>query len=153
MVRMTRSKAGQSVDQLREQIRATGLRATSPRIAVLHSLGRSRTPISHAELAAELAPKGWDRATIYRNLIDLTNAGLVRRADMGDHLWRFELRDADNDHAASEHPHFMCETCGDVVCLPDESVEIKASRGAPRALRRKGLQIQLKGRCDRCVQA
>ena len=93
MSRMARSRAGQSAEQLREQIRATGLRATSPRIAVLQSLGRSRTPVSHAELAAELAPKGWDRATIYRNLIDLTNAGLVRRTDMGDHLWRFELRE------------------------------------------------------------
>lgn len=140
MFRMARSKAGQSAEQLREQIRATGLRATSPRIAVLQSLGR------------ELAPKGWDRATIYRNLIDLTNAGLVRRTDMGDHLWRFELREGTGDHATDEHPHFMCDTCGDVLCLPDESIEIKAARGAPRALRRKGLQIQIKGRCDRCVQ-
>lgn len=150
---MARSKAGQSAEQLREQIRAAGLRATSPRIAVLQSLGRARTPVSHAELAAELAPKGWDRATIYRNLIDLTNAGLVRRTDMGDHLWRFELREGAGSHATDEHPHFMCETCGDVLCLPDESIEIKATRGAPRALRRKGLQIQIKGRCDRCVQA
>jgi Fur family transcriptional regulator, ferric uptake regulator len=139
---MARPKAGQSAQQIREQIRATGLRATSPRIAVLQSLGRPRTPTSHAELAAELAPKGWDRATIYRNLIDLTKAGLVRRTDMGDHLWRFELRDGGGEHAASEHPHFVCEACGDVLCLPDESIAIKASRGAPRALRRKGLQIQ-----------
>ncbi|KYF70141.1 Fur family transcriptional regulator [Sorangium cellulosum] len=149
---MARSKAGQSAEQLREQIRAAGLRATSPRIAVLQSLGRSRTPVSHAELAAELAPKGWDRATIYRNLIDLTNAGLVRRTDMGDHLWRFELREGTGEHATDEHPHFMCDTCGDVLCLPDESIEIKPARGAPRALRRKGLQIQIKGRCDRCGQ-
>lgn len=150
---MARPKAGQSADHLREEIRATGLRATSPRIAVLQNLIRSRTPVSHAELVAELAPKGWDRATIYRNLIDLTHAGLVRRTDMGDHLWRFELRDDGHDHAANNHPHFICESCGDILCLPDESVAIKASRGVPRALRRKGLEIQLKGRCDRCVHA
>ncbi|AUX25864.1 uncharacterized protein SOCEGT47_064170 [Sorangium cellulosum] len=47
----------------------------------------------------------------------------------------------------------LVQACGDVLCLPDESIEIKAARGAPRALRRKGLQIQIKGRCDRCVQA
>jgi Fur family ferric uptake transcriptional regulator len=108
--------------------------------------------VSHAELAAELAPNGWDRATIYRNLIDLTNVGLVRRTDMGDHLWRFELGDQGGAHTASVHPHFMCQACGDVVCLPSESIEIKAARGAPRALRQKGLEIQIKGRCDRCVQ-
>jgi Fur family transcriptional regulator, ferric uptake regulator len=152
MLPMARSRAGQSAEQLREQIRATGLRATSPRIAVLQRLSRSRAPICHAELAAELGPQGWDRATIYRNLIDLTNAGIVRRTDMGDHLWRFELREGGDRHAAGEHPHFMCEACGGVLCLPDESVEIKVSRGAPRALRRKGLQIQIKGRCDRCAE-
>jgi Fur family transcriptional regulator, ferric uptake regulator len=133
----------------RELIRTKGLRATAPRIAVYDHLSRLATPVSHGDIAAELAGEGWDRATVYRNLIDLTEAGLVRRSDLGDHVWRFEL--VRGRHAASGHPHFMCESCGDVQCLPDHAVEIKASRGAPRALRRKGIQIQLKGRCDRCV--
>jgi len=141
------------LDVLRAQLREKGLRATASRVAVLERLQQVTTPVSHAELAAELSPRGWDRATIYRNLIDLTEVGLVRRTDVGDHLWRFELRDESDRHGNDEHPHFVCDACGDILCLPDQVVQIKAARGAPRSLRRKGIQIQLKGRCDRCVEA
>lgn len=138
------------LDELRTQLREKGLRATASRVAVLERLQRATTPVSHAELAAELSPRGWDRATIYRNLIDLTEVGLVRRTDVGDHLWRFELREETPRHGSDEHPHFVCDACGDILCLSDQIVQIKASRGAPRSLRKKGIQIQIKGRCDNC---
>jgi Fur family transcriptional regulator, ferric uptake regulator len=54
-------------------------------------------------------------------------------------------------HGAESHPHFLCNECGDVVCLPDESVKLSPARGAPRALRKKGVEIQIRGRCDRCA--
>ena len=140
-----------TLDEMRAILRAKGLRATTSRVAVLEHLLQATTPVSHAELAAELGPRGWDRATLYRNLIDLTEVGLVRRADVGDHVWRFELLKEGPRHRTDEHPHFVCDECGDIQCLPDESVQIKAARGAPRSLRRRGVQIQLKGRCDRCI--
>src|SRR5688572_24016478 len=140
-----------SLDDLRSRIRNVGLRATAPRIAVLRSLLNVATPQSHAEVVERLAPEGWDRATIYRNLTDLTEAGLVRRTDLGDHVWRFDLRVQQKGHAESDHPHFMCDECGGVLCLPDESVELKPARGAPRALQRNRVQIQIRGRCDRCA--
>ncbi len=140
-----------SVDELRSQIRASGLRVTAPRLAVFRALLGASTPQSHAELVEQLSPEGWDRATIYRNLTDLTEAGLVRRTDLGDHVWRFEMRTEGKAHAPEEHPHFLCNECGDVVCLPGESVQISATRGVPRALRRKGVEIQIRGRCDRCA--
>jgi len=140
-----------SLDELRSRIRAAGLRATAPRVAVLRSLLGAKAPQSHAELSEQLAPEGWDRATIYRNLIDLTEVGLVRRADLGDHVWRFETRSEGEGHREEDHPHFLCNECGDVVCLPGEVVQIKPARGAPRALRRKGIEIQIRGRCDRCA--
>ena len=68
--------------------------------------------MSHAEIAGALEPAGLDRATLYRNLIDLTDAGLLSRTDHGDHVWRFELRD--NAHGQTEqHPHFTCIDCGE----------------------------------------
>jgi Fur family ferric uptake transcriptional regulator len=148
---MTQEASATSTDELRSQIRAAGLRATAPRLAVFRSLLGATTPQSHAELVEQLASEGWDRATIYRNLIDLTEAGLVRRTDLGDHVWRFELRTEGKAHAPAEHPHFLCSECGFVVCLPDESVQISPARGAPSALRQKGLEIQIRGRCDRCA--
>ena len=145
------SKAAASLDELRDQIRVAGLRVTASRMAVLRSLHAATTPRTHGEIAAELSPEGWDRATVFRNLTDFAEAGLVRRADLGDHVWRFEIIRGETKHERAEHPHFMCNECGDVVCLPDESVRIAPSRGAPKAMRKKGLEIQVRGRCDRCA--
>jgi Fur family ferric uptake transcriptional regulator len=145
-----RPAASPAFDRLRGRIHEVGLRSTGPRLAVLRRLERARTPVSHADIVNELAPRGFDRATIYRNLIDLTDAGLASRTDLGDHVWRFELR----RHVGAgdvEHPHFMCTDCGTVACLSGVTIRIRSSRDSPRAVRRRHVDIQLKGRCDRCA--
>jgi Fur family ferric uptake transcriptional regulator len=151
---MVRAKGTSSDEEaLRARIRAAGLRVTAPRVAVLQRMELARAPVSHGELSDALA-SAWDRATIYRNLMDLTESGLLRRTDLGDHIWRFELaRDAvgDPDHEAARHAHFVCRTCGEVQCLPSESVQLQLSRAAPRSVRARSVEIQLKGVCERCV--
>jgi Fur family transcriptional regulator, ferric uptake regulator len=148
---MARTLESPTIDELRALVRGRGLRATAPRLAVLRRLVAQKSPVSHGDLTEQLAPDGWDRATIYRNLTDLTEAGLVRRTDVGDHVWRFELLRDGGDHEKGAHPHFVCVTCGEIACLPEEVVEVKHARGAPRALRKKGVEIQFRGTCDRCA--
>ena len=148
---MANAKLLANVEAIRERIRARGLRATAPRVAVMQALARFGRPTTHGDLAAELSSEGWDRATVYRNLVDLTEAGFARRVDMGDHLWRFELQDETTAHKGFEHPHFLCDSCGEVACLPKDTVQVTASARAPRALKKKNIEIQIKGRCDRCA--
>ena len=137
-------------DALRERIRASGLRSTAPRVAVLACLDGAATPMSHAEICEALQDEGFDRATLYRNLVDLAEAGLLTRTDHGDHVWRFELRREGATHDA-EHPHFTCTDCGEVSCLPAATVRIDAVDGAPKALAESSVQVQLRGRCDDCA--
>jgi Fur family ferric uptake transcriptional regulator len=85
---------------------------------------------------------------VYRNLLALVEAGLVQRMDLGDHVWRFELARAPEPHAS--HPHFVCTECGQVECLDDVEVELKAPRGSSRALGSRAVQVQLRGRCEDC---
>jgi Fur family ferric uptake transcriptional regulator len=151
---MTTAATSPTSDALREELRAVGLRATNARLLVLDAMHAVRGPVSHGELATTLADRGLDRVTVYRNLVDLTDAGLLRRTDLGDHTWRFELAATDaHDHATASdaHPHFLCDACGDVTCLPDEAVQIVAGPGTPQAIARRRFEIQIKGRCDRCT--
>jgi Fur family transcriptional regulator, ferric uptake regulator len=139
------------MSQLRSTIRNSGLRSTAPRVAVLQYLRDTSTPMTHAEICEALEEKGFDRATLYRNLIDLTEVGLLLRTDVGDHVWRFELcREGRRGHR-SEHPHFMCTDCGEISCLPGVNVHISPTRGIPRALAKKNIVVQMKGLCDRCA--
>ncbi len=149
-IRGVRAPAEPSADALRRSLRDAGLRATAPRLAVLRNLSAASGPVSHGEVATSLAGEGWDRATVYRNLIALTDAGLLRRTDLGDHTWRFELQRHEPPGEAAVHPHFLCDACGDVVCLPGGAVQVVAARGTPRAIQRRKYEVQIKGRCDDC---
>jgi Fur family transcriptional regulator, ferric uptake regulator len=147
---MTKKKTPpSSIADLRTRIRTAGLRSTTARIAVLQRLEAATTPLSHAELAEFLVPEGYDRATVYRNLIDLTEAGLVARAELGDHVWRFELRREHGD-APSDHPHFVCVECGEVSCLNDVRFKLSPAPGAKGSLIASLTEILLKGRCEQC---
>jgi Fur family ferric uptake transcriptional regulator len=147
--RAEKPAAGPVLAEYQERIRASGLRSTAPRVAVLRQLEAAQAPLSHAELVDSLGDAGYDRVTIYRNLTDLTEAGLVVRADLGDHVWRFELRRAGEAHQGT-HPHFTCTDCGTVSCLPAEAVRVTPAKGAPRAVAARAVEVHLRGLCDSC---
>lgn len=134
---------------LRDELRAAGLRATASRIAVLRLLRQAHTPVSHAEVTEQLQSEGFDRATLYRNLFDLNRVGLARRSDLGDHVWRFET--AQKGHATDEHPHFVCNQCGQVECLGEVTIVLPKGARGPRAVKKNEVEVQLKGLCDRCA--
>ena len=135
------------IADIRELIQKKGMRSTNARIAVLQKLKNSSSPVSHAELSNLLVPMGFDKATIFRNLNDLADIGLVTKTELGDHVWRFEFNDPDNPHEGL-HPHFYCVDCGSVKCLLEkdfqnipliESTEIG-----------KITEILIKGQCNDC---
>jgi Fur family ferric uptake transcriptional regulator len=139
-----------NLDELRDAVRSRGLRATPSRLAVLDLVRGGDAPMSHGDVADRLASQSWDRATIYRNLIDLAEAGLLRRTDVGDHVWRFEARAASGDEHDTGHPHFVCTECGTVECLPELELSIRRTK-APRALKQRQVEVHVRGLCDSCI--
>ena len=135
------------LESLRGELRRVGLRATGPRVAVLKSLYGAASAASHADIATALAPEGWDRATVYRNLIDLTDAGLLKRVDRGDHTWRFTLK----QHAEGQagQAFFVCDVSGEITPLPPGTVTVTAPRGAPKALKTGDFVVHVRGVSDK----
>lgn len=136
------------IANIRERVRTAGLRCTAARLAVMRALAAAPSPVTHADVADTLAPLGMDKATVFRNLNDLAEAGLVSRSELGDHVWRFELRDPDAADGG-QHPHFMCIDCGSVTCLSDVEFDPATRKRASQI----GVvtEILLKGRCRKCV--
>jgi len=127
------------------------LRATASRVAVLGLLESASAPLSHGDVVARLDVHGWNQATLYRNLLDLVRAGLASRADLGDHVWRFQRAPS---HAIRpfDHPHFICTGCGDVACMPGLAVALRRRDGIPSAVREREVDVQIRGLCDKCRQ-
>ncbi len=136
-------------EQLLAEIRGAGLRATASRLAVLEVLHREHRPMSHSDVIEALSSHTWDRSTLYRNLTDLAEAGLLRRAELGDHTWRFEV--ACSHGHADQTAHFLCKVCGIIACLPDLVLTRRGDESLPIALTRKDIEVQILGCCDACV--
>jgi Fur family ferric uptake transcriptional regulator len=104
-------------------------------------------PLTHANVAEHLATNGVDKATAFRNLNDMADAGLLRRTELGDHVWRFEVI-GEGGHDQSAHPHFLCVDCGTVSCLND----VKLTAGGQRESGKVGevTEILLRGHCNDC---
>ena len=128
-------------------IRGAGLRATPARLATLQLVRQSESPLTHADVAKTLAASGIDKATVFRNLNDLAEAGLLRRTELGDHVWRFEATRGDGSDDVG-HPHFVCVDCGSVTCLDDVQLALGGQRQSDRV--GQVTEILLRGHCNSC---
>lgn len=144
---MTPPNNPQEIERLQQQIRDAGLRCTAARLAVLQELIEAESPLTHAEVAERLSDQGLDKATVFRNLVDLVDAQILSRTELGDHVWRFEVRSQDA-HAGEHHPHFICLDCGGVTCLSELDFDKRSQQAASRVGDIK--EILIKGICVDC---
>ncbi|REK17418.1 MAG: transcriptional repressor [Planctomycetota bacterium] len=135
---------------LRSLIREKGLRATPARVAVCEVLERATSPLTHADVAKLLDARGTDQTTVFRNLNDLVEVNLVRRLEVGDHVYRFEWCGATAPNTG--HAHFMCVDCGEVSCLEDlQPSQPTAVARASKKLIGDITEVLYKGHCAHCV--
>lgn len=148
------NKTTLTIDQARKKLRSANLRCTPTRIAVLRLLSGTENPLTHKEVEKRLAPKGLDKTTLYRCLVDLSDAGLVNRIELGDHLWRFTIHGCE-DQKTFSHPHFLCIECGKVECLPHVEISL-STNGEGNAKSGEDItldhisDILIKGSCSDC---
>uniref|UniRef100_A0A5Q5CND7 Ferric uptake regulator, Fur family n=1 Tax=Mycobacterium sp. (strain JLS) TaxID=164757 RepID=A0A5Q5CND7_MYCSJ len=97
------------------RLRASGLRVTAPRLAVLSAL--EQAPHSTADDVAKQVREALGKVStqaIYDVLRACVSAGLVRRIEPAGSSARYETRIGDNHH------HLVCRRCGrvaDVDCI------------------------------------
>ncbi len=134
--------------EARKLLHDSALRATAPRLAVLRVLAEARSPLSYTEVLDRLGETAWDPSTIYRNLVKLRDARVASVVSRAEGIDRYVLAQPQSD--GHRHPHFICEDCGRVACLPAELVELMSMEG-PWAASIKGAAVELRGECPDCL--
>ena len=134
----------------RKLLREKGLRITAPRVAVLSVLVEAESPLSLSNVIEQLGDSDCDPATVYRNLIKLRDAELAIVVNRAGGIDRYALATGQGDD--HKHPHFVCDDCGRVACLPDELLKSIPVRSMDKswASSVRTAVVQLRGECPDC---
>lgn len=131
-------------------LRAQGRRITSQRALILALLADSPGHIDAAVLyrRARRRDPRINLATVYRTLKLLEDSGLVEPSYLahGDRRRRFEAR------PASEHYHFLCSRCGQVIEFESPFVaRLERQVERERGVRLEHAHVLLEGLCAECA--
>jgi Fe2+ or Zn2+ uptake regulation protein len=134
-----------------ERLALEGQRYTANRQTVVELLAVANRPLSLTELLA--AGDGLAQSSVYRTLVVLEEAGVVRRVVGTDEFARYELAEDLTEH----HHHLLCSRCGAVedFTLPAR-VEHTLETALVTASRRSGFlashhRLDLVGLCADCA--
>jgi len=132
-------------DAIKRSLEHGGLRCTPQRYAVMAFLMESKRHPTAAEIykAVNRVDPRSSRATIYNNLRDLVQAGLVREVAV-------EGRAAQFDAKGVRHHHFICDRCGNVEDMAWYQVPRPASRTLGKRVLRD-CEVIFRGLCTKCA--
>jgi Fe2+ or Zn2+ uptake regulation protein len=130
--------AGEDLHGLIEhRLRLVDQRYTSGRRAIVDLLIHAGHPVSISDIA-EKRPDV-PRSSAYRHLVDLQQAGVVRRIAANDEFARFELAEDLTEH----HHHLLCINCGKVIDVtPTPSFERSVTKALTDLADAEGFEPQ-----------
>ena len=102
-----------------DHLRASRLRVTSGRMAVLEAIRSGEKPLTIEEIISDphVSKRKLDTVTVYRIVHACIKCGILRQIDFQEGKFRYELA------SLPHHHHIVCTICGAVAeidaCLPD----------------------------------
>ncbi|KQQ07284.1 Fur family transcriptional regulator [Rathayibacter sp. Leaf296] len=132
-----------------DRLRASGLKATATRRAVLHALEEHpHSGVDEVLARVRVELPDTSAQAVYGVLSAFTDAGLTRRIEPEGHPRRFELRVGDNHH------HVVCRQCGavaDVDCVVGAAPCLHPSTSNGFAV--DTAEVTFWGTCPDCLRA
>ena len=114
-----------------ELLKKNQLSITGGRRKILELFLQQDGALSHSDIEKKAGEK-FDRVTVYRTLQAFLEKGLIHSIPTSDNSIRYALckDDCSGGQHRDDHVHFICNTCGNTVCLEDVTVPpIKLPRG------------------------
>jgi Fe2+ or Zn2+ uptake regulation protein len=132
-------------EKIKRSLAGSGLRCTPQRYAVMAFLlehNKHPTASEIFEAVNRVDPRS-SRATTYKNLRDLVEAGLVREVAVEGRSARFDAK-------GLRHHHFICDRCGNVEDIEWCDVPKPASGSLGKRILRE-CELIFRGLCMKCA--
>jgi Fur family ferric uptake transcriptional regulator/Fur family zinc uptake transcriptional regulator len=144
---LAKKEAESRSDILRAMLRGAGVKVTPIRLEILDYLLNTAQPLSHADVQSALPTL--DRVTIYRTLSAFVSSGIAHQVQGLDGMWHFCAHDPDVSGCPGDHPHFLCTSCGKMICLLGQNLpRIDVQEGNIV----EGKQFVAYGLCPECAK-
>ena len=148
-------------DRLDAFIDLKGLRRTQQRDQIATEVFSRDDHFTAEELFERVrkSSSGISRATVYRTLALLVEAGLLREIDLGEQETTYDP----NFHDKPSHNHLVCKDCGKVLEFEDSGIDTLNDCVARRLgfrplehslkIEASCEQLRLKGRCPNLIES
>lgn len=140
------------VEKFREYLATKGKRLTQERAIIVEDVFSSHEHFDAEQLIARLSPRNdgrrVSRATVYRTLNDLQDAGLLRK------VTRTNDRDVyEHDYGYPQHDHLICNNCGKLIEFRNQDItQILEEVTARHGFRMSGHRTEVYGTCADCLR-
>ncbi len=129
-------------------LKSKGLLYTQPREVVLKEAISATWHFSADELTSQMHSHGIyiSRATVYRTLASMKEAGILNSVDFGHGHIHYEA-----PKAKKHHEHISCEKCGAICEIQIDNLD-KAINSAAEKAKFKHIKyaIRISGVCEKC---
>ena len=131
-----------------ELLRKSQLSVTGGRRKILELFLQQDGALSHSDIEKK-AGERFDRVTVYRTLQSFLEKGLIHSIPTSDHSIRYALckDDCSGGQHRDDHVHFICNHCGNTVCL--EEVVVPGIK-LPRGYIAQQVEMLVSGVCKSC---
>jgi len=133
-----------------ELLKKNELSVTAGRRQILEFFLQQDGALSHSDIEKRAGGK-FDRVTVYRTLQAFLEKGLIHSIPTADNSIRYALckEDCSGGHHRDDHVHFICNTCGNTMCLEDVTIPpIKL----PGGFVTEQVEMLVSGVCKSCNQ-
>jgi Fur family ferric uptake transcriptional regulator len=129
-------------------LKTNQLSITGSRQKILNLFLNSPGALSHGDIEKKAGTQ-FDRVTVYRTLQTFLDKGIIHTIPRPDNLIHYALckENCSAGHHLDNHIHFICQSCGNTVCL--DAVAIPDVQ-LPKGFIASRMEMQVSGTCAKC---
>lgn len=126
------------------------LSITGSRVRILELFLEKEGALAHGDIEKRTGEK-FDRVTVYRTLQVFLNKGIIHTIPTTDNSIRYALckDDCVEGHHHDNHVHFVCQQCGNTVCLDGVTIP---SITLPEGFSSSQVEMVVSGICRKCAK-
>src|ERR671912_2461387 len=131
-----------------DRLRPAGTKRSSKRDLIVNAFLKQEGHLSADDLVALIKREDHriSRATVYRTLQWMEEAGIARKVDFGEGRFRFE-----HSYRHPRHFHLICKTCNrSYEFLSSDIEQLVEEVALARAFAARQTVLQIHGTCDAC---